>query len=816
MMSDYSKQEILDIVEQAAKKHGVPRDDFLRFTAIETGFTYDERAYNRTSGASGLFQFVEGTARQYGIAGREFDPVANADAGARLYNDNKRDIIASQDKTGRPFLSGAAEPNGLDLYMAHQQGAGGYASIQKALDPADGSFIQGYNTRRNILGNIGDDLQSVTGIKNNQLSGMSDRDLAQTFMNYWQTKYNRIEIPEKGIKALDGSQPSQAAPAPQSGSLEDRLLLKGEQGPGVQRLQEALNTAGIKVDGQPVPTNGKFDDATERAVKAYQQQKNLEPDGKAGRDTLSALGIFPGQQQNPQQPAATPQQPAPAPQPAATPQQPAPAPQPTPTPQQPAPAPQPTPTPQQPAPALQPAPTPQQPAPAPQPAPTPQQPAPAPQPTPTPQQPAPALQPAPTPQQPAPAPQPAPTPQQPAPAPVQPAPTPPANDGRITPPASGFGTWPAPNNFEPNPTILGDPRYGTLRGEASEHAGFDIGGKIGDPVVSALAGKVDYIGKDNNAGWMIQIDHGNGLYTMYQHLHGEPKFKLGDPIAEGQKIGEIGVSGNATSRAGVQVPQLHFEVRRGSGNLGTDVNPSELIMLKGSEGPKVKELEQALQNLKYDVGKVDGVFDEKTGAAVKKWQADNGMKVTGVLDGNGMEAVLHPERYRTQASPERQNPQPGTIQPPTPTPAPTVQPSTGQPVAPSTEQRSSDRDKTSTLVAGNNIINDHYKQAFEGGAGRDPDIAARAVGIIQGAKGYKPDEPIAVIDGRYGKLVTQGEGPTGLNIAIGEVAPGEYERVSKRLTESLQPTTVAAAPSLANPTQDTPNPEVKRGPVHSA
>ena len=166
-----------------------------------------------------------------------------------------------------------------------------------------------------------------------------------------------FEIKKDGVRVdplpiLNGSQKydaPRATASPDSGSLKDTLLVKGEDGAGVKRLQEALNAAGVRVNGQPLPTTGHFGDQTEAAVKQYQTQHNLQPvDGKAGRDTLTALGIYPGQQQtNPQQPAP------PAPQQTPNPQQPAPAqqtpaPQPQ-APQQPAPqqsAPQQTPNPQ--------------------------------------------------------------------------------------------------------------------------------------------------------------------------------------------------------------------------------------------------------------------------------------------------------------------------------------------------------------------------------------------------------------------------------------------------------------------------------------
>ncbi len=82
--------------------------------------------------------------------------------------------------------------------------------------------------------------------------------------------------------------------------MADGVLKKGEEGPAVQRLQEALNKAGIRdADGKPLPTTGFFGDKTEAAVTKYQQQKGLEDDGKAGRATLTALGLLAPEQSKP-------------------------------------------------------------------------------------------------------------------------------------------------------------------------------------------------------------------------------------------------------------------------------------------------------------------------------------------------------------------------------------------------------------------------------------------------------------------------------------------------------------------------------------
>jgi len=89
--------------------------------------------------------------------------------------------------------------------------------------------------------------------------------------------------------------------------MADGVLKKGEEGPAIVKLQEALNNANIRdAEGKPLPTTGYFGDKTEAAVRKYQEQKGLEPDGKAGNDTLTALGL-----KQPQQPATRSVDPAP-------------------------------------------------------------------------------------------------------------------------------------------------------------------------------------------------------------------------------------------------------------------------------------------------------------------------------------------------------------------------------------------------------------------------------------------------------------------------------------------------------------------------
>ncbi|MBD4558131.1 peptidoglycan-binding protein [Xanthomonas citri pv. citri] len=218
---------MLDIIEREAAERNIPRDDFLRFAHVETGGAFDELASRGPGGAKGLFQFTPPTAQQYGIAGRELDAVVNTDAAARLYLDNRTSLVNRHESDGRPYLSGKPEPDGLDMYLAHQQGAGGYRSLQTAI--ATGSFGL-ESTRANILNNVGEkELKSLTGVDSATFRRMSDKDMAQTFVQYWDTKMDRIRIPEKGIEPISATQqaPSHAAPAHSAPAQPEKPAAQG-------------------------------------------------------------------------------------------------------------------------------------------------------------------------------------------------------------------------------------------------------------------------------------------------------------------------------------------------------------------------------------------------------------------------------------------------------------------------------------------------------------------------------------------------------------------------------------------------------------
>jgi murein DD-endopeptidase MepM/ murein hydrolase activator NlpD len=76
--------------------------------------------------------------------------------------------------------------------------------------------------------------------------------------------------------------------------------------------------------------------------------------------------------------------------------------------------------------------------------------------------------------------------------------------------------------------------------------------------VRALQQKLMAKGFQYIYGNHVMIRHANAEYSTYLHLkNGSPAVKIGDVVKQGQKIGELGHSGNSTE------PHLHFHVLKG-------------------------------------------------------------------------------------------------------------------------------------------------------------------------------------------------------------------------------------------------------------
>jgi murein DD-endopeptidase MepM/ murein hydrolase activator NlpD len=113
-------------------------------------------------------------------------------------------------------------------------------------------------------------------------------------------------------------------------------------------------------------------------------------------------------------------------------------------------------------------------------------------------------------------------------------------------------------------------RRDPLTGEASTHPGLDVGAPEGTPIRAPVGGVVLSAGPRGGYGNAVEIDHGNGLVTLYGHVS-ELLVSKGDSVVPGQDIATVGSSGRSTG------PHLHFEVRVG----GRPVDPGRALKKYG-------------------------------------------------------------------------------------------------------------------------------------------------------------------------------------------------------------------------------------------
>ncbi|NLW07747.1 MAG: M23 family metallopeptidase [Clostridia bacterium] len=100
-------------------------------------------------------------------------------------------------------------------------------------------------------------------------------------------------------------------------------------------------------------------------------------------------------------------------------------------------------------------------------------------------------------------------------------------------------------------------------GQQYFHAGIDIVAPGGSGVQAALAGRVIRNAEDPLLGKVVEIDHGQGLVTVYGTL-GQVQVDSGQVVARGELIATL---------AGGREAQLHFEVRQN----GQAVDPAPLF-----------------------------------------------------------------------------------------------------------------------------------------------------------------------------------------------------------------------------------------------
>lgn len=98
-------------------------------------------------------------------------------------------------------------------------------------------------------------------------------------------------------------------------------------------------------------------------------------------------------------------------------------------------------------------------------------------------------------------------------------------------------------------------RFHPILNRTTAHEGIDIPAPVGTPIRASARGRVVAAGRQSGYGLRVEIDHGNGLTTLYAHAS-RLLVRVGQEVERGDIIAQVGATGTATS------PHLHYEVRR--------------------------------------------------------------------------------------------------------------------------------------------------------------------------------------------------------------------------------------------------------------
>ena len=118
-------------------------------------------------------------------------------------------------------------------------------------------------------------------------------------------------------------------------------------------------------------------------------------------------------------------------------------------------------------------------------------------------------------------------------------------NGRLSWPLAGYGaeSITSPYGRRVSPGGVG----------STYHRGIDIGAPSGTLIHAAAEGTVTISAYHTTMGNYVEINHGDGLKTRYEHMS-RRLCSVGDTVYAGSVIGRVGSTGNSTGS------HLHFEV----------------------------------------------------------------------------------------------------------------------------------------------------------------------------------------------------------------------------------------------------------------
>lgn len=140
---------------------------------------------------------------------------------------------------------------------------------------------------------------------------------------------------------------------------------------------------------------------------------------------------------------------------------------------------------------------------------------------------------------------------------------------------------PETNDFPPPPPRWVWPTKGELTSSfgwrsqpfRSFHDGLDLANRAGTPIVAASAGRVIQAGWCGGFGYCVEIDHGEGITTLYAHMLKKPPVVSGDTLAAGDLVGWMGNTYDKRRGGFSTGVHLHFITKLN----GKAINPMKFL-----------------------------------------------------------------------------------------------------------------------------------------------------------------------------------------------------------------------------------------------
>lgn len=255
--------DVASAIDTAAAATGVDVKTLRTIAILESGM--DPAAKNPRSTAGGLFQFVDKTARAYGLQDR-YDPMQAASAAARLTRDNVATLTAALGQ----------EPEPWQVYLAHQQGGKGAADLLTASPERLAVDVVG---REAVILNGGYDGQS-----------------AKSFAEMWREKYEAASQMAGEAPASSSAPPgSEFWTSTQRRQAETMLQKRAEAEAEAIRLSHRLEDAtnGVAPLVNAVDQDRKDRDAIWGVLYPQASNMSMEQLALAGTSFASQYGSVP-------------------------------------------------------------------------------------------------------------------------------------------------------------------------------------------------------------------------------------------------------------------------------------------------------------------------------------------------------------------------------------------------------------------------------------------------------------------------------------------------------------------------------------------